>query len=110
MDTENKKPAIEFRNVVAQPDADRWRVNPPTVLRGDMREAMELGRQADKMTCECWNTHCPFHGDCRKCIVFHMSLKQFPTCQRAMLEELYTQDLLDVELHINHLGKPAGEK
>lgn len=89
-----------LRNILEQPDKNKWRYNGPTVMRGDMREAFKLGAQAEKLKCDCWNTHCPFYGNCRKCIVFHMTLKQFPTCQRAMLTELHLADLLDVELHI----------
>jgi hypothetical protein len=43
---------------------------------------------------------CPFHGDCRKCIVLHMHGKQLPTCQRDMVIELYKEGTLADELYI----------
>ena len=99
------------KNWLEQPDKNKWRFNGPSVMRGDMRDAMRYGAQAEKMKCDCWNTHCPFYGNCRKCIVFHKVLKQFPTCLRAQLTELYLADLMDVELHIqrDENGKPLPE-
>lgn len=91
----------EVRDVLKQVDKFKWRDNPPKVLRGDAREAFKCASAAEGMECDCWNARCPYHGNCRKCIVFHMCLKQFPTCQRAMLTELHLNDLLDEELHIN---------
>jgi hypothetical protein len=99
-----KKGCIEM---LEQPNKLKWRDNPPKVIRGDMREAFTCAADADKLKCDCWNTSCPYFGDCRKCIVFHMCLKQFPTCQRDMLEELYVADLLDEELHITKASGKA---
>ena len=76
------------KNILAQPNKFKWRENPPKVTREEMRGAMASGREADKFECECWNTECPNFGDCRKCLVFHMCLKQFPTCQRDLLGDL----------------------
>lgn len=100
-----------IKNLLAQPNKNKWRYNGPTVMRGDIREAFKLGAQAEKMKCDCWNTHCPFYGNCRKCIVFHMTVKQFPTCQRDMLTELHLNNLFDVELHIqrDENGEPLPE-
>jgi len=76
------------KNVLAQPDRYRWRDNPPKkITKESMAEAFKCAAEADKMECECWHTGCVYYGDCRKCLVFHMCLNQFPTCQRAQLEE-----------------------
>jgi hypothetical protein len=107
---QEEKTQGEQKDVLKQKDKFRWRENPPTVIRGDMREAFECGNNAENLKCDCWNTHCRFYGNCRKCLVFHLSIKQFPTCQREMLEELYTADLLDEELHIAHLQKRDGAR
>lgn len=103
--------AVELKDLLTQPDRNKWRYCGPTVQRGDMNEAMMMGRNAEKMQCNCWNTHCPFFGNCRKCIVFHKSLMQFPTCLRGLLTELYLDDQLDIELHIDRDadGKPLPE-
>jgi hypothetical protein len=86
--------------MLKQPNKDFWREHPPKVLRGDMKEAFDCAAGADKLECDCWNTACPYYGDCRKCLVFHLCLKQFPTCQRDLLRELHVGGLLDEELHI----------
>jgi len=90
----------EQKNILEQKNKYKWRDNPPKVLRGDIREAFKCGAEAENLKCDCWNTGCPYFGNCRKCIVFHLCLKQFPTCQRDTLEELYLANLLDEELHI----------
>lgn len=84
---ESKEPA-EVKNVLKQPNKCKWRDNTPNVSKDEMREAFACSQKAHEMECDCWNSHCVFHGDCRKCIVFHMCLKQFPTCQRALLGDL----------------------
>jgi hypothetical protein len=76
------------KNILAQPNKFKWRENPPKVTPGEMRSAMASARGADKFSCDCWNTKCPNFGDCRKCLVHEMCLKQLPTCQRDLLEEL----------------------
>ena len=102
---------VEFKDLLKQSDRNKWRYCGPTKMRVSAKEAMQRGRDAVKMECSCWNEHCPFHGNCRKCIVFHMSQKQFPTCQRAMLTELHLNNELDEELHIrrDENGNPMPE-
>ena len=78
----------EDKNILEQPDKTKWLKNPPKVNPEEMRTAMVSARDSDKFECECWNTKCPNFGDCRKCIVFHLCLKQFPTCQRSLLGDL----------------------
>jgi hypothetical protein len=78
----------ELKNVLEQPNKYKWRDNTPNVSKDAMREAFACSKKAHEMKCDCWNTHCVIYGDCRKCIVFHLSLKQFPTCQRALLGDL----------------------
>ena len=80
----------EIKNVLKQPNKYNWRDNTPNVSKEKMREALVCSKKAHEMKCDCWNTHCVFYGDCKKCIVFHLCLKQFPTCQRqdALLEGL----------------------
>ena len=95
----------EQKNILEQKNKYKWRDNPPKVLRGDIHEAFKCGAEAENLKCDCWNTNCPYFGNCRKCIVFHLCLKQFPTCQRDTLEELYVSNLLDEELHITHITK-----
>lgn len=104
----DEQDAAPLKNFLEQPNQWKWRYNPPVVMRGDAKEAFQAGFQAEKMKCQCWNKRCPFYGNCRKCIVFHMALKQFPTCQRAMLEEVYLSDFLDTDLHIkrDEAGNP----
>ncbi len=78
----------EGKNILEQPNKYKWRENPPKVTPGEMRMAMAHAREADKLECDCWNIECPNHGDCRKCVVYEMCLKQLPTCERDLLEEL----------------------
>ncbi len=90
----------EMENYLEQADPAKWLRQPPHVMRGDMRKAMKAGRAADKMECNCWNKHCPFHGNCKSCIVFHKALKQIPTCLRDMVIDLYKEGVLSYELYI----------
>lgn len=76
------------KNILAQPNKFKWRENPPKVTSGEMRNAMASAREADKFQCDCWNTKCPNFGDCRKCVVYEACLKQLPTCERDLFEEL----------------------
>ena len=87
-------------NVLHQADPEKWKSRPPKKMRGDMRTALQLGAEADKYNCNCWNRNCPFFGDCRKCLVFHMSLKQIPTCQRDMVIEMLREGCLADELYM----------
>jgi hypothetical protein len=84
-DTEEIDEALLQKNWLEQPDKFKWRDTSPEVSRDEMRAAFACSKAADEMQCECWNTNCPFYGDCRKCIVFHLCLRQFPTCQRSLL-------------------------
>ena len=83
----------EEKNILEQKDKFKWRDNPPIVTREEMDTAFKCAAGADKFECDCWNTRCPYFGDCRKCVVFHMCLDQLPTCQRGIwngdLEEMY---------------------
>ena len=85
---EESNEPIELKNVLEQPDKYKWRDNTPNVSKDEMRAAFACSNKAHDMKCDCWNTRCVFYGDCRKCIVFHLCLKQFPTCQRALLGDL----------------------
>jgi hypothetical protein len=87
-DMEDYDETLEEKNWLEQPNKFKWRDNSPEVSNEERRAAFACSRKADGMTCDCWNTHCQFYGDCRKCIVFHLALKQFPTCQRTLLGEL----------------------
>jgi len=78
----------EDKNILAQPNKFKWRENPPKVNGMEMRVAMACANKADQLECDCWNTKCPNFGDCRKCVVYEMCLKQLPTCQRELLAEL----------------------
>jgi hypothetical protein len=78
----------ELMTELEQKDKYKWRDNAPPVSKEEMRAAYACSKRADEMKCDCWNTRCVFYGDCRKCIVFHLCLKQFPTCQRALLGDL----------------------
>ena len=89
-----------IEDYLEQADPQKWLRQPPHKIRGDMRLAMKAGHAADKMNCNCWNTHCPFHGNCKKCIVFHKVLKQIPTCLRDMVIDLYKEGILPYELYI----------
>ena len=78
----------EHENVLVQKDKYKWRDNPPKVTREEMSAAFECAAVSENFECDCWNTACPYFGNCRACVVFHLCLKQFPTCQREMLGEL----------------------
>lgn len=90
----------EMEDYLQQEDPRKWLRQPPHKMRGDMRKAMKAGRAADKMECNCWNKHCPFHGNCKSCIVFHKVLRQLPTCLRDMVIGLYKEGVLSYELYI----------
>jgi hypothetical protein len=79
---------LEYKNILEQPNKFKWRDNPPKVTPMEMRTAIACARNADKLECDCWNTKCPNFGDCRKCVVYEMCLKQLPTCERDLLAEL----------------------
>jgi len=78
----------EQKNVLEQKNKYKWRDNPPKVTREEMEAAFKCAAEAENLKCDCWNTNCPFIDNCKKCIVFHLSLKQFPTCMRDLLGEL----------------------
>lgn len=88
-----KKGCVEMsekKDVLEQKNKYKWRDNPPKGLtREEMVEAFACAADADNLKCDCWNTSCPYFGDCKKCLVFHLCLKQLPTCQRDLIEELY---------------------
>jgi len=87
-DSEPLDEALLQKNWLAQPDKLKWKDTYPEVSADDMRAAFACSKTADDMTCDCWHTNCQFFGDCKKCIVFHTCLKQFPTCQRSTLGDL----------------------
>ncbi len=95
----------EVPNLLEQPDPQKWLRQPPRVMRGNAKDAFKLGAMAEKMHCTCWNKRCPYYGNCRKCIVFHMALKQIPTCQREMISELYLDGHLAYDLYITEPPK-----
>ncbi len=97
--SEEEKNTIE-ESILKQPDPAKWLRQPPKVMRGDMKEAFRIGAEAEKYKCNCWNRKCPFFGNCRKCIAFHMALKQIPTCQREMICELLVEDILPDEMYV----------
>lgn len=84
---DDNEPA-EIKNALEQPNKLKWKECYPEATKDEMREAFACSKRAHDMKCDCWNTHCVFYGDCKKCIVFHLCLKQFPTCQRALLGDL----------------------
>jgi hypothetical protein len=86
-DMDKSSPPPEIKNMLAQPNRYKWRDNTPHVSKDKMREAQAYADKAHEMKCDCWN-HCALFGDCRKCIVFHLYMGQFPTCQRALLGDL----------------------
>jgi hypothetical protein len=86
-DDESGEPP-EIRNVLEQPNKYKWRDNTPEVSKDEIRAAFACSKKAHEMKCDCWHKQCVFYGDCRKCIVFHLCLKQFPTCQRSLLGDL----------------------
>src|SRR5690554_6869095 len=81
---ENDEP-IEIENVLKQPNKYKWQDDWQKFSKEKLRKAFKYSEKAHEMKCDCWNTHCVFFGDCRKCIAFHLCLKQFPTCQRSLL-------------------------
>ena len=87
-DMEESSEAQELKNMLAQPDKYKWRDNTPGFSKDEKRAALACSKKAHDMKCDCWNTHCVIFGDCKKCIVFHLYMKQFPTCQRALLGDL----------------------
>ena len=99
-DFELETGATEEDNILRQADPRKWMRRPPKKSRGDMVMALKVGAEADKYKCTCWNTKCPFHGQCRKCIAFHMELKQIPTCQRDMVIEMIKEGYLEDELYM----------
>ena len=86
MDESGEPP--EIKNMLKQPDRYKWGDSTPDISKDEMRAALECSKKAHEMKCDCWHTQCVFFGDCRKCIVFHLCLKQFPTCQRSLLGDL----------------------
>ena len=85
MANSNEPPVI--KNMLKQPNRYKWRDNTPNVSKDKMREALAYAEKAHEMKCDCW-VRCALFGDCKKCIVFHLYMKQFPTCQRALLGDL----------------------
>lgn len=79
---------VEIKNPLRQPNREKWRDHYKDVPKEKLREAFECAKHAHEMQCDCWHTHCVIFGDCKKCIVFHLNLKQFPTCQRSLLGDL----------------------
>jgi hypothetical protein len=86
-DMDKSSPPPEIKNMLAQPNRYKWRDNTPHVSKDKMLEAQAYADKAHEMKCDCWN-HCALFGDCKKCIVFHLYMGQFPTCQRALLGDL----------------------
>lgn len=87
-ETEESGDQREILNVLRQPNKLKWKDDYSKSSPDEIRAAFECSDKAHEMKCDCWNTNCVFFGDCRKCIVFHLSLKQFPTCQRSLLGDL----------------------
>ena len=89
----------ENKNYLEQKNKFKWRDNPPTnITRDDMAAAFECAGDTETQKCDCWNTGCRYYDNCKACIVFHMCLNQFPTCQREMLEEW----------GVDYIGKTTG--
>ncbi|MBN2240024.1 MAG: hypothetical protein JW712_09625 [Dehalococcoidales bacterium] len=86
-DMENSSEPPVIKNMLAQPNRYKWRDNTPAVSEEEMRKAQAYADKAHDMECDCWN-HCPLFGDCKACIVFHLYMGQFPTCQRSLLGDL----------------------
>jgi len=78
----------EDKNILAQPNKNKWLQNPPMVKGSEMRVAMTCAAKADGLECDCWNTKCANFGDCRACVVYEMCLGQLPTCQMDLFDEL----------------------
>ena len=78
------------KNMLEQKNKFKWRENPPKkVTREDVTVAFECAADTESHKCDCWNTGCKYYDNCKACIVFHLCLKQVPTCQRDLLEETY---------------------
>jgi hypothetical protein len=86
-DMENSNEPVEIKNMLKQPNRYKWRDNTPDVSEAKKREAQAYAEKAHEMECDCWN-HCALFGDCKACIVFHLYMWQFPTCQRSLLGDL----------------------
>lgn len=84
---DDSEPA-EIINPLAQPNRDKWRNHFKDATKEQLQEAFECAKHAHEMECDCWNKGCVFYGDCKKCMVFHLCLKQFPTCMRHVLGDL----------------------
>ena len=90
----------EQKNFLEQKNKLKWKAHPPTNLtREGMAAAFARAADTDNHKCDCWNTTCPYFDNCKACLVFHMSLNQFPTCQRDMLEEW----------GVDYIGKTTGK-
>ncbi|MCL2045379.1 MAG: hypothetical protein FWG88_03225 [Oscillospiraceae bacterium] len=90
MEEQNNVP----ENILEQKNKQLWRDTPPKVTREGMVAALECADRADEFKCDCWNVGCKYFGNCRACVVFHLCLKQLPTCQRDAfdgLQELYIE-------------------
>ena len=87
-DDEELDEELLHKNWLGQPNRDKWREDTSEASVEEIRFAYACARDACDMECDCWNTGCVYFGDCRKCIVFHLCLKQFPTCQRSLLGDL----------------------
>ena len=86
----------EKKNILAQPNRNQWREGPrPKVTREDMAAAFEYADDLETQKCECHHTACKYYDNCKACLVFHMHLNQFPTCQREKL----------VEWGVDYIGK-----
>ncbi|MCL1834549.1 MAG: hypothetical protein FWG48_00140 [Oscillospiraceae bacterium] len=90
----------EKKNMLEQKDKFRWRDNPPTnVTKEGMEAAFACAGDSEANKCDCWHTGCVYYDNCKACIVFHMCLDQFPTCQREKLEEW----------GVDYIGKTTGK-
>ena len=87
-DLEDSSEALELKNLLAQPNKYKWKSSTPSFSKDEMRAATACAKKAHDMKCDCWNTHCVIFGECKKCILFHLYMKQFPTCQRSLLGDL----------------------
>ena len=99
-DDGEEEETTEENNILRQEDPAKWLRQHPKKMRGNTKNAFKWAAEAEKYKCTCWNKRCPFYGNCRKCIVFHMALKQIPTCQRDMVIEMYNEGYLAKELYI----------
>ena len=67
----------------------RWKDNHPQVTPEQMKAAFEYADNPENYECNCWISGCRYRGNCKACKAFHTALKQIPTCQRELIEELY---------------------